>query len=403
MDRIGTRDRVWQHIDDLSDDLWELAVRIHRTPEIAFEEHKAAAWLCEMLEEGGFEVEQGVGDLETAFRARHSTGRPGPRVGLLAEYDAIPGLGHGCGHNLIAAIALGAALGLAPLKGELPGQLAVLGTPAEEGGGGKIILLEKGLFEDLDVAMMVHPGDQTWALREYLALTEIDVSFRGRSAHATSSPESGINALDALIQTFVALNSLRSCIQDGGYIYGIITEGGVKPNTIPELAVGRFQVRARENEYCEVLLERLRNCAEGAALATGAEVSFQTVRRPYEAMAANRCLAQAYARHIQSLGYPVEEPTAGMASTDMGNVSWEIPVLHPHIGITDVPTSLHSRAFVEASQSERARRAMLAAAKALAAICLDLWLEPEFYQAVRKEFGELETNHEGKGSSHLQR
>ncbi|MCK4392533.1 M20 family metallopeptidase [Candidatus Bipolaricaulota bacterium] len=384
------KEKVWQQIDSLSDSLWDLALRIHEAPELPFEEYKAAAWLSETLKQAGFEVEQGVGGLPTAFRAIHPVERVGPRVAILAEYDAIPELGHACGHNLIAAIAVGASLGLAPFKEGLPGSLVVLGTPAEEGGGGKIILLEAGLFQDVDVAMMIHPGDQTWAKREYLALTEVEISFQGKAAHASSEPGKGVNALDAVIQTFVSINAFRPCIKDGACIYGIITDGGQKPNTIPEHAAGRFQIRTRENEYCEVLLGKLCRCAEGAALATGAELSFRKVGHPYEAMAANNGLARDFARHIGDLGYPVEEPTGGMASTDMGNVSWEVPVLHPHIGITDVPTALHSRAFAEASRSELARPAMLAAAKALAAICLDLWTDPNFYQEVKEEFMHLQ-------------
>lgn len=380
------KEKVWQQIDSLNDTLWELALRIHDTPELPFEEHKAAAWLSGMLGEAGFEVEQNVGGLPTAFRAIHPIESAGPRVAILAEYDALPELGHACGHNLIAAIAIGAALGLAASKKELPGKLTVLGTPAEEGGGGKIILLEAGLFQDVDVAMMVHPGDQTWAKREYLALTEVELSFRGKAAHASTNPEKGVNALDAVIQTFVSVNAFRPCLKDGARIYGIITDGGQKPNTVPEHAAACFQVRARENEYCDELLEKLRQCAEGAALATGTEFCLRKVGRPYKAMFANNALARDFHRHIEDLGYPVEEPTVGMASTDAGNVSWEVPVLHPHIGITNMNVALHSRAFAEASRSELARPAMLAAAKALAAICLDLWTDPHFFQEVKEEF-----------------
>jgi amidohydrolase len=386
---MDIRQRVWRQIDGLTDSLWGLALRIHESPELAFEEHKAANWLCEMLREAGFEVEQNVGGLPTAFRAIHPSRGTGPCVAVLAEYDALPELGHACGHNIIAATAMGAALGLAPYKRELPGTLVVLGTPAEEGGGGKITLLNAGVFQDINAAIMIHPGDQTWARRGYLSLTEAEVAFRGKAAHACSAPAKGINALDAIIQTFVSINSFRPCIKQGACICGIITDGGQQPNTIPEHAIARFQIRAQEDEYSQLLLEKLRQCAAAAALATGADLSFKTVGPTLKTLAANSALAGHFAQYIQELGYPIEKPSGGMASSDAGNVSWEVPVLHPHIRITDTPTALHSRAFAEAARSDLACKAMLAGSKALAAVCLDLWRDEDFYEEVKKEFKRL--------------
>ncbi|MBC7222265.1 M20 family metallopeptidase [Candidatus Bipolaricaulota bacterium] len=377
---------VWKRIDELSQELWDLALRIHANPELGFEEHKASSWLTEALERGGFRVERGVGGLPTAFRAVHPAEKPGPRIAVLAEYDALPELGHACGHNLIAAIAVGAALGLAPYKENLPGALLVIGTPAEEGGGGKIKLIQAGLFRDVDAAMMVHPADQTVVDRGSLAITEVKIEFHGKAAHASSEPEKGINALDAVIQTFVALNALRQHIKDGSRIHGIITHGGVKPNIVPEYAAALFYVRAPENSYRDELVEKLRKCAEGAALATGATLTFTKVGHEYKAIRPNKTMAQVFAKYLVELGYPLEEPTGWMGSTDMGDVSWEVPAIHPYIRIGPGEIPGHSREFAEAAKSEGARRAMLAAAKAVAATCLELWTDPDLFRRVKEEF-----------------
>ncbi len=384
--------QVWLEIERRAEELWALALRIHANPELGFAEHKAAAWLTEILERNGFKVERGVGGLPTAFRAVHPAERPGPRVAILAEYDALPELGHACGHNLIAAIAVGAALGLAPFKENLPGALLVLGTPAEEGGGGKIKLIHAGLFRDVDVAMMVHPSDQTLPARGSLAITEVKIEFHGKAAHASSEPEKGINALDAVIQTFVALNALRQHIKDGSRIHGIITHGGVKPNIVPEYAAAQFYVRSADNTYRDELVEKLRRCAEGAALATGAKLVFTKVGHEYKAIRPNKTLAQVFGKYLGELGYPPEEPTGGLGSTDMGDVSWEVPAIHPYIRIGPGEIPGHSREFAEAARSEGAAKAMVAAAKAVAATCLELWTDPGLFRKVQEEF------RQGRGS-----
>jgi amidohydrolase len=380
------KEQVWQRIDSLSQDLWDLALRIHAHPELGFEEYQAAAWLTEALENGGFRVERGVGGLPTAFRAVHPAEKPGPRIAILAEYDALPELGHACGHNLIAAIAVGAALGLAPFKKGLPGTLLVIGTPAEEGGGGKIKLIQAGIFRNVDAALMVHPSDQTVVDRGSLAITEVKIEFHGKAAHASSEPEKGINALDAVIQTFVALNALRQHIKDGSRIHGIITHGGVKPNIVPEYAAALFYVRSADNAYRDELVEKLRKCAEGAALATGAKLTFTKVGHEYKAIRPNKTMAQIFAKYLTELGYPPEEPKGWMGSTDMGDVSWEVPAIHPYIRIGPGEIPGHSREFAEAAKSEGAKKAMIAAAKAVAATCLALWTDPELFRKVQEEF-----------------
>ncbi len=367
------KERVWQRIDELANELWDLSLRIHAHPELGFEEERAVAWIADMLQGAGFVVEKGAGGISTALRAVHPEERPGPGVAVLAEYDALPGLGHACGHNLIAASAVGAALGLASVKRELPGTLVLLGTPAEEGGGGKIRMIEAGLFEGLDAALMVHPASGTVVDRGSLAITRVEIVFHGRAAHASSQPEKGINALDAVIQTFVGLNALRQHIADGARIHGIITDGGQKPNIVPERAAARFYVRAPENEYRDELVEKLRCCAEGAALATGASLSFDRVGDEYKAIRPDPKLVAAFRRQLAELGIPEDEPSGGLGSTDMGDVSWVVSAIHPYIRITEQDTPGHSREFAEAACGEGARRGMIAAAKAMAGVALELW------------------------------
>ncbi len=384
------RDKVWRRIDELEERLWDLAIRIHGHPEVAFEEEKASSWLAGFLAAEGFAVERGVGGLPTAFRAVHPAEEAGPALAILAEYDALPELGHACGHNLIAAIAVGAASGLARYKQDLPGRLVVLGTPAEEGGGGKVILVREGLFRDIDAAMMVHPGCHTYSRHGSLAISEVAVSFRGKAAHASTDPEEGINALDAVIQTFNSVNALRQHIRDGARIHGIVTDGGQRPNIVPEHAGARFYVRAAQSDYRDELLAKLERCAQGAALATGAELSFRKTGHEYKSMRSNEPMACAFGRHMEKLGFPIEESRGGLGSTDMGDVSWEVPAIHPQIRITDQEMPLHSREFAEAARSEGARRAMIAAAKAVAATCLELWLDADLYQQTKQEFSRMQ-------------
>ena len=389
MDLSQVKTEVWKRIDEIADEIWDIALKIHENPELGFEEHKAAAWLTAALEKGGFQVERGVGGMETAFVAVHPTQAEGPAVAFLAEYDALPELGHACGHNIIAAIALGAGLGLAPFKETLPGKLMVIGTPAEEGGGGKIKLIDAGIFSDVDVAMMVHPADRTLVERGSLSITEVKIEFHGKPAHASGSPEEGINALDAVIQTFVGLNALRQHIRDGARIHGIITHGGTKPNIVPEYAAALFYVRDIDDDYKEELVEKLRKCAEGAALATGAKLTFTRVGHEYKSMRPNHHLAQSFRKNIEELGFEIDPPKGGMGSTDMGDVSQVVPAIHPYIKIAPTGTPGHSHEFAQAARSEEARKGMIAAAKALAAVALELWLVPGFYEEVRREFEEV--------------
>jgi len=381
------RARIESHIDSIEPQLRRVSQEIFEHPELKHEETFAAQLLASELETAGFETTLGVAGLLTAVQAVHPAVTDGPTIAILGEYDALPEIGHACGHNLIAAGGLGAALAVGALKSELPGKLVFFGTPAEEGGGGKVDMINAGLFDEVDAAMMFHPAAHTMVGRGSLAITEVKIAFHGKPAHASGCPEMGINALDAVIQTFNGLNALREHIKDGARIHGIIRDGGVKPNIVPEYASAEFYVRAQENDYRDELLIKLRNCAEGAALATGAQLEFIEVGHAYKAMKPNRMMGDRFLEHVESFGIPFNpELDDAMGSTDMGDVTQAVPGIHPYVQICEEDVAGHSREFTEASGSERGQLAMLAAAKALAMTTVDLLTEQELMRKAKEEF-----------------
>jgi amidohydrolase len=275
------------------------------------------------------------------------------------------------------------------IKENLPGTLLLLGTPAEEEGGGKIIMVNEGVFKEIDVAMMFHPSSNyTMVDRGSLALTEVKIEFFGKAAHASASPEQGINALDAVIQTFNGISALRQHIKDGARIHGIITHGGVKPNIVPDYAAAAFYVRAADNDYCNELLAKVEGCAKGSALATGATLSFQVIGHLYQAMKVNKSLAEAFARNLETINVPLKPLPKGhnLGSTDMGNVSQVVPAIHPYLEIADEGIAGHSKEFAKASSSEKGYSAMIAAAKALAMTAVDVFTDPDLSQRAMNEF-----------------
>ncbi|RLG97348.1 hypothetical protein DRO27_00200, partial [Candidatus Bathyarchaeota archaeon] len=287
-------------IDQLRPQLVDLAAKIHEHPETKFEEIKASHWLSEAAKEAGFKVEKPVGELDTAFRATYigNMGESSPTVAFLAEYDALPKIGHACGHNLIGTASLGAALGLAREMGDLPGCIQLIGTPGEEGGGGKVILTEAGIFDGIDAAMMFHPSGKTVLWKHALARHKLSIEFFGKSSHAASYPEKGINALDATIQTFNSINALREHIADDARIHGIITDGGESPNIVPDHSEALFYVRALDDVYCDELLEKVKDCARGAVTATGARVNLE-LQGSYKSLRPNMTLARTFKHNLE--------------------------------------------------------------------------------------------------------
>ncbi|MEA3239221.1 MAG: M20 family metallopeptidase [Candidatus Bipolaricaulota bacterium] len=382
------KERACAYVDTIADQLISVSRDIYNHPELKFEEFRASKLLAEKMKKAGFATKLGVAALETAIQADHPSVSDGPTVAIISEYDALPGIGHACGHNLIAAAGLGAALAVGTIKRDLPGKLVFLGTPGEEGGGGKVVMVDAGLFDEVDAAMMFHPSSHTVVDRKSLAITEVMIEFTGKASHAAGSPEKGINALDAVIQTFNGINALRQHIKDGARIHGIITNGGAKPNIVPEHAAANFYVRALENDYRDELLEKLRACAEGAALATGATLDFKIVGHSYKAMKPNSVIGDAFVKNLAQLGEPLNPPPpdAGMGSTDMGDVSQVVPSIHAYIEICDENVAGHSREFAEASISQRGLDVMIIAAKAMAMTAIDILTNPELAKSMWEEF-----------------
>ena len=377
---------VTGEIDARHQQLSELSLKIHANPELGFHEVKATAWLTQYLEENGFSIERGICELPTAFRGSYGQGKP--TIAILAEYDALPGLGHACGHNLIAACAVGAAVASKLAIDQLGGSILVIGTPAEEGGGGKIIMADRGVFNNVDMAMMVHPGVYNVATARALANQSLEVEFFGKAAHAAARPEAGINALEAMLNSFAAINSLRQHIKDKARIHGIITDGGQAANIVPAHSAGSFLVRAEDNTYLDELKERVLNCFIGAATASGARLEYRWGKTRYAPMCNNLTLARLFRQNMQSLGRRMQlfNPSSAFGSTDMGNVSQLVPGIHPIVAIAPKDVLGHSPQFAEAAASEAGIRGLVDAAKALAMTAVDLVANPEIAVKVKEEF-----------------
>ena len=386
MDIAELKDAVVGEVDTRRDELNELSLKIHANPELGFKETRAVTWLTQYLAEHGFSVENGICRLDTAFLGSYGAG--GPQIALLAEYDALPELGHACGHNLIATAAVGAAVAARPAVDRWGGRVVVVGTPAEELYGGKVILAGRGAFADFDVAMMIHPAPFDVATIQALACQNLAVEFLGRAAHAAASPELGINALEAMVQSFVAINSLRQHVKDKARIHGIITEGGKLPNIVPDRSAGVFMLRAEDDAYLDELKQKVLNCFVGAATASGARLVYQWEEVRYSAMRNNLTLARLFQQNMTALGRRMEltRPESTFFSTDMGNVSQLVPSIHPMVAITAEEIGFHSPQFTEAAASAAASRGLLDATKALAMTVVDLLADSEIMTRIKKEF-----------------
>ncbi len=394
---IGTK-----AIDDAREELVRIALDLHAHPELNYQEHYAAKLLSDTLERQGFVVERGVGGVETAFRATLEGGAgKGPTVALLAEYDALPDIGHGCGHNLIAMTAVAAGLGVQAVLKTLPGRLVVIGTPAEEGGGGKVRLLKAGVFNDVDVALKSHPGSNRTAiplevpLEESwrLAMVGYRYVFHGKAAHAATMPQEGINALNAVIHLFTGIDALRQHVRDDVRIHGVITDGGKAPNVVPDFAAANFMLRSRDHRYLrDEVVPKVAQIAEGAAKMTGARVEIEPLYPFYENVRPNNLLAKLALANARTVGLEVDDKGLSVrrstASTDSGNVSQVLPFFNISFAISETPVAGHSKALAEAARSEFALGVALDVAKALALTTCDLLGNGELVVAARQEFDE---------------
>lgn len=375
-------------IDDASAALREISLTIHGKPELNFEEHHAHEVLTAYLEAAGFAVERGAYGLPTAFAATAGSG--GPTIAVFCEYDALPEIGHACGHNLIAIAGLAAGIALKAALRDGEGTVRVLGSPAEEGGGGKVLMIDRGALAGVDAAMMLHPspGDGAWA--NLIAREEIQVDYYGRNAHAGAVPWMGVNALDALIVAYNGISAMRQQMRPTDRVHGVITRGGAKPNIIPDHTSAEFYIRARNTAELEELRGKVMGCFEGAAAATGCRFEYRIPSPTYAEVVTNDVLAEAYCENMQAFEVvlPTKQQQAGGiagASTDMGNVSYAVPSIHPSFSIpTDAPN--HTPGFSAAAATEEAHRATLRAAKALAMTGLDAYLVQGMLDRIRAEF-----------------
>ncbi|HLA19383.1 MAG TPA: M20 family metallopeptidase [Dehalococcoidia bacterium] len=387
-DRERLKERVIAEVDRRRDELIALSLKIHANPEIAFEEEKAAAWLGDYLESEGFAVERGICRLPTAFRAEYGSGEP--RVAIIAEYDALPGVGHGCGHNIIGTASAAAGLAAKAVAGETGGTVLVIGTPAEEAAGGKVYMAARGAFDGLTCAMMAHPGNRDVAVSYALACLELNVEYHGKAAHAAARPEAGLNALDAMVAAFVNIGLLRQQLRDSARVHGIITDGGQAVNVIPHHTAASLLLRAEEDAYLDdVLKGKVLDCFQAAAQATGCRLEHRWGEESrYKAMRTNRACAAAYQANIESLGRTVMEPESrrSMGSTDMGNVSAIVPAIHPSVAVAPPDIPIHTEAFRDLAATEAGHRALLDSAKALAMTAVDVLTDAGLRERMKREF-----------------
>lgn len=370
----GNKTKIADRVDALSDGLVGVAEWLKANPETAYQEFKACKYLSNVLAENGFEVEQGTGGVETAFLGSPiGVKQTRPTVSLLAEYDALPGIGHGCGHNIIAAASIGAAIALKDVLGEAAGGMVVVGTPAEEGAGGKVKMAEAGVFDEIDMALMFHPSNQNMEGKDNLGRIKFKMEFFGKTAHASGSPDQGRNALDAIVAAYASMNSLRQHLRPDGRLHGIITDGGEAPNIIPDYAAGLFYVRAGSISYRDEIFERVKKCAEGAAMATGTGFKVEIDHPVLDPIKRNMPLEAAAQANMEALGITIDDDDGRRGSSDIGNLSHYLPAIQPYLAIVDPESGIpgHSVEFCEATVTQRGREVTLNAAKMLAMTAYD--------------------------------
>jgi amidohydrolase len=384
---IAEKARLAAAVERARAEILALSHRIHQNPEPAFEEHRAATWVAELVRAQGYEVEHPAGRLATAVRGRLRGGKggSGPRIGILAEYDALPGLGHGCGHNTMAASGVGAAIALAALAPEISGEIVFLGTPAEERGSGKQFMIDDGLFEGLDAALLFHPSDRNLVKAVALASVDVEVVFTGLQSHAAADPWKGRNALDALVLLFNSIGLWRQQLRPEARVHGIVVEGGTAANIIPDRTVGRFMIRSFDQAYFDELQERFRQLVEGAALAANCrgEVKFSGGSTT---MKHNATIGARFLANMTAYGLTEGPEEESVGSTDMGNVSHVCPAIHPYLAICDEGVAGHSTEFRDAAALPRADEATLMAATLVAQTAYELFADPALAEAAWREF-----------------
>lgn len=350
---------------EIHKELCEISDFIYHNPELGNEEYKAVEKLTSFLQEHDFDIETEFLGIKTAFRATYDSNKEGPIIGYLCEYDALPEIGHGCGHNMIGAMSAGAGVILSKVLNEIGGKIIVYGTPAEETNGAKVIFAEQGVFDELDVAMMVHPSDKTIESGTSMALYPLQFTYTGKTAHAASCPQEGINALNSVIQLFNGIDALRQHVTPDVRIHGIITNGGVAANIVPDKAVAQFYFRASTKEILDDVLVKVKNIAQGAALMTGSKLEMTRYELLNDNLKTNKSLSEVFSKNLRTLGIKNIYEAKDTGSSDIGNVSHKTPTIHPYIGISNFNVTGHSVNMADATITPFAHERLLIGTLAL--------------------------------------
>lgn len=376
-----------KELKNIEAQLYEMSDHLYENPELGDEEFQSMKLLVAFLEKHDFEVETGIVNRPTSFRAEFKSGKPGPTIAYLAEYDALPGIGHGCGHNLIGTMSVGAGVVLSKVLNEAGGTVVVLGTPAEETNGAKVTMSQEGVFEDIDVAMILHGADQSYESGTASAMESLQFVYKGKATHAADSPEEGINALDSVIQLFNGINALREHLSSDIRIHGIITEGGLAPNVVPERAVAKFFIRAKDSVYLKTVVEKVKNIAQGAALMSGATVEISNFELSFDNMVTNNALSDAFTKNLREVSaHPVLPGKHSYGSVDMGDVSKLVPAIHPFIGLNEPGLDFHTTEFADKTISKDGHQALSDGALSLAQTGFDVLTDEKLFEKIKEEF-----------------
>ena len=379
---------IISEIDKLKPRAIEMADHIFDNPELSEKEFDAQKILTEELKNNGFSIELGTGSLQTAFKAEYNFSKHGPSVAFIAEYDALPKMGHACHHHLIASSSIYTAIALSKLKDDLCGKIVVIGTPAEEWMDAKGIMGKHGAFDGLDVALMFHGGSKNNTKLIVLAVDGLEFSYKGKSAHAAAAPHEGINALDAVIMLFTSINALRQQLKEDVRIHGNVIKGGDAVNIIPETAVARFYIRSQQRKYLNEVVEKVKNCARGSALQTGAELTISVFEDPGNDLLKNTNLIAEFERNFESLGAAMDNEPFLLGSSDIGNLSYQLPVLHPMVKTANDGLALHTEEFLNCGKTTVAHDGMILGMKAIALTGARALMDKDFLNNIKVEFNE---------------
>lgn len=373
--------------DLIKEDLLNIKKALYDHPELGDEEYESMKLLVDYLREHDFKVETGLVNRPTSFRAEFTSGKPGPTIAYLAEYDALPGIGHGCGHNLIATMSTGAGIILSKVINEIGGRVIVLGTPAEETNGAKVPMVKQGIFDDIDVAMMAHPFGESTESGPMLAIDAIQFAFTGKSAHAAAAPEQGINALDSVIQLFNGINAIREHVPSDVKMHGVISKGGQAANIVPDYAVAQYYFRSNSRDTLDQVVAKAKKIAEGAALMTGATVEISNYEISYDNLITNQTLSSCFTKNMKEISQqPVQPPRKAAGSADIGDVSRVVPAIHPMIGLNDASLVLHTTEVADKTITKDGDNALMYGALSLAKTGNDVITNPDLLSKIKKEF-----------------